>query len=233
MQTHSAKTSHSVHWPAMLAIAACLIGAEPARAQVSASECGPLANGYGPYDYRTDKPLLPIVEGAHFTAQVESLIKGNAGYLGGDLDYTLRAFPNHHRALVSMMRYGERVKARRAPNAQYDVECYFVRAITFRPDDTTVRMLYATFLSKQRRRDEALQQLAVAEKQVGDNPFSNYNLGLVYFEVNEFPKALKQAHIAMTMGFPRPELKDKLVAAGHWSEPLPAAAAAPASAASQ
>ena len=204
----------------------------PAAAQMAPSQCGPLANAYGPYDYRTDRDKLPIVEAAHFTPEVESLIRGKSGYLGGDLDYTLRAFPNHHRALISMMRFGDRVKGPRVPSAQYDVECYFVRGVTFRPDDVTARMLFATFLNSKNRKPEALRQLELVRTLAGDNPFTHYNLGLVYFDVGAFDKALAQAHRAHELGFPRPELADKLKAANRWAEPMPAPAAQAASAAS-
>ena len=76
-----------------------------AASAVGEAACGPLeTGGYGPYDYTNPihfREKLPIVEGAHFDAGVESLrghLKKNAGTLDGDLDYTLRAFPNHHRA---------------------------------------------------------------------------------------------------------------------------------------
>lgn len=187
-------------------------------AQVAPSTCGSLDNAYGPYDYRTDRDKLPIVEGAHFTAPVEMLIRGERGYLSSDIDYTLRAFPNHHRALASMERLAERQKVDRVSGARWDVECYFVRALRFRPDDATVRLLYATYLRKHQRKDEALRQMAVAGELAKDNPFTHYNMGLVYFDLGEHELALASAHRAMALGFPRTELKQKLVAAGKWVE---------------
>lgn len=222
-------------WPriaASLSLMALALSAGAAHAQLNATLCGSLENAYGPYDYRTDKSKLPIVEGAHFTPQVEMLIKATTGYIGGDLDYTLRAFPNHHRALIAMQRYAERSKTAKAPNARYDVECYFERAVTFKPDDTTVRMLFAKFLNGKGRRDEALKHLAYAVHQAADNAFTHYNLGLVYFDLQVFDKALEQAHRALALGFPRTDLKDKLAAAGQWRDPEPPTAAAAASAAS-
>ena len=203
-----------------------------AQAQMSASMCGSLANGYGPFDYRTEKLQLVIVEGAHFTTEVEMLIRGKSGYLGGDLDYTLRASPNHHRALISLKRYSERHKTTRIPGANYDIECYFVRAVTFKPDDNTARMLFAMFLNVHGRRKEALQQMAFAERFVGHSAFGHHNLGLVYLELQEFSKALEHSHKAIALGFHRADLTDKLKAAGRWSDPAPAAEEVPASAAS-
>ena len=54
---------------------------------------------------------------------------------GGDLDYTLRAFPNHHVALMAMAKLGEKQKTARPAGAKYGVECYFQRAVSFRGDD--------------------------------------------------------------------------------------------------
>jgi tetratricopeptide (TPR) repeat protein len=202
-----------------------------ASAQQARNGCGELANAYGPYDYRTDRDKLPIVEGAHFTPAVEALVRATTGYLGQDIDYTLRAFPNHHRALLSMMRLAERAKTPQAAKANYSVECYFDRALRFRPEDTTARMLFATYLNKNRRTPEAKQQVDLAVTQAGDNAFTHYNAGLMYLEMKDYDAALKQAHRAQSLGFIRPELRDGLKAAGKWVEPPADPASAPASSA--
>jgi tetratricopeptide (TPR) repeat protein len=205
--------------PRLAALILSVLAPWAALAQNAPSGCGPISNAYGPFDYRTDKDKLVIVETHHFTGEVEALIRGKEGYLGADLDYTLRAAPNHHRALLSMMRYGDRLKADIVPAANYTVECYFIRAVTYKPDDTTVRMLYATYLNARQRKDEALQQLAQARQHAGDNAFTHYNLGLVYMDIGAYAEALEQAHLALSMGFPRTELKERLIAAKKWAEP--------------
>lgn len=216
-----------------LAICAGLLLASsfPAIGQAARSACGDLGNGYGPYDYRTDRDKLPIVEAGHFTPEVEALFRSVTGYIGGDLDYTLRAFPNHHRALVSMMRFGERTKSAQPPSAKYTVECYFERAVRFRPDDTTVRMLFATYLHKIGREADANQQLELAVKLAGENAFTHYNAGLVYLDLKNYDEALRQAHVAYELGFPRPHLREALKAMGKWTEPRADLAAPPPSAA--
>jgi len=197
------------------------------------SNCGSLQNGYGPYDYRTNKgETLDRVERYHFTPEVEALIKGTSGYLGGDLDYTLRAFPNNHRALMAAMRYGEKTKSSKPPNMNYTVDCYFIRALQFKPDDTTARLLYATFLAKNGRQPEAIQHTNIAETYAKDNPFTHYNVGLVYFDLKQYDKSLAQAHIAEELGFPETGLRQQLQAAGQWKDAPPRAAAAPAAPAS-
>ena len=103
----------------------------PVVAQVNASFCGSLGNSFGPYDYRSDyyvpapgdqeshQTKRGLVDGAHFTRRVEMLMGaqsgGQIGPPGADLDYTLRAFPNHHRALMSVMKYGEKQKSHGGP----------------------------------------------------------------------------------------------------------------------
>ena len=214
-------------WTAALCMGLLSVSSLPALAQPAGNSCGELRNGFGPYDYRTDRDKLPIVEGAHFTPEVEALIRGNAGYIGGDLDYTLRAFPNHHRALISMMRLAERAKSPQAPAAKYTVECYFDRAVRFKPDDTIARMLFATYLHKIGREAEANQQVDRAVAVAGDNAFTHHNAGLMYLDLKNYDKALREAHVAYGLGFPRATLRDALKAAGKWAEPPADPASAP------
>ena len=207
-----------------------------AQAQPAFSACGPIENAYGPYDYRTQRDKLDIVEQYHFMPQVEALIRGgkSGNWLGGNLDYTLRAAPNHHRALVAMTRYGERLKAPKVPGADYPVECYFDRAIRFAPDDAIVRMLYARYLAQHGNAERAAQQLEYVGSQLADSAFTLYNVGLVYFEMKRYDKALEYDHRAKAQGWNRTELEERLRAAGHWRDPAapaPQADAAPQAAA--
>ncbi|HEY4082450.1 MAG TPA: ABC transporter permease [Burkholderiaceae bacterium] len=197
--------------------------------------CGHLHNvgQYGPYDYRKDLDKLPIVLGAHFTPEVESLTRGRtSGTPGGDIDYTLRAIPNNPRALVAMVRLGEKEKTQQPAGAKYIVECYLERGIRFAPDDQIARMIYASFLIKANRFPEAAAQLGVAQQLDENNPFTQYNLGLLYFEMKDYDKALAQAQRSYAQGMRQPDLRDKLTAVGHWVEPAAESASSPASAAS-
>lgn len=201
----------------------CVAAAASAQAPVeTVSACGPLysAGQYGPYDFRTDKGKLPIVLGAHFTPEVESLITGKSGYLGSDIDYTLRAIPNHPNALIAMMRLGEREKTLQPRNSRYTVECWFDRAIRFRPDDHVVRMIYTTFLTKNNRKADAMRQLDNVLRSAKDNAFTYQNVGLLYFDLGEYKLALKQAHNAIELGLNRPDLREKLQSVGQWAEPV-------------
>lgn len=213
-------------WAAVMCIGLFSALSMPVMAQNAPSVCGDLHNAYGPYDYRTDRDKLPIVEGTHFPPEVEALVRGRTSYIGGDLDYTLRAFPNHHRALASMMKLAEREKNRQPRGAKYTVECYFERAVRFAPDDAIVRMLFATDLYKIGRVQDANQQVDESVKLAGNDPFAHYNAGLVYFDLKNYGKALRQAQAAYALGFTRPDLREALKSVGKWVEPPAAAAAA-------
>jgi hypothetical protein len=203
-------------------------------AQEADPSCGnPFVHTFGPHDYRVEQGRnRKIVEDYHFTPRVESLISGLSGSLGADIDFTLRAFPNHHRALISMMNLGARLKSSMPPGAQFSVECYFKRALQFRRDDTIVRMIYAKYLASTGRKAEAVRQLEIVVQSSQENGFTQYNAGLIYFEMGEFDKALLQAHRALSLGFEmQGGLKQQLQAAGKWSEPASVGQSDPASAA--
>jgi len=199
-----------------MAISLLMVGPVSA-AGPSSSECGPLA--IGAMDYLGDRGgQFKVVEQYHFTPKVEGLISGSTGSLGGDLGYTLSQIPNHHRALMAMMRLGEKLKTYQPYGAQYSIECWFERAIRFRPYDHTARLIYVTFLMKNGRQSAVIDQLEVAKKIAGDNPFAHYNIGLIYFDLKNYDPALAQAHIAYGLGFDRPELREKLKGIRQWKE---------------
>ncbi len=206
--------------PSIVLLGMLSLCAFPVWAQSNNSACGPLANAYGPWDYRTDHDKLPIVLGAHFTPQVEALVAGNTATTPGpDIDYTLRAIPNNPRALIAMMRLGEKEKTPQPRGSRYSIECWFDRAIRFRPDDVIVRMIYSTYLDKQGRIADANKELAIATSYAKDNAFTHYNIGLHYFDLKNYDQALVEAHKAMALGFPGTALRDRLQSVGKWVEP--------------
>lgn len=165
---------------------------------------------------------MNLVQNAHFTPEVETLVRGKSGAIGADLDYTLRAIPNNHRALIAMMRLGDKEKTAQPKGATHSVECWFTRAIQFSPDDAIVRMIYSTYLNSQRRVPDANNQLDFAATLAKDNPFTHYNLGLHYFDLKAYDKALIHAHKAIELGFTQTALRDKLQGVGKWVEPTEA-----------
>jgi uncharacterized protein (TIGR02996 family) len=171
-------------------------------------------------DYRGSREGYSAIEKRHFPPHVEALMRGSTtSAIGGDIDYMLDKVPNHHRALLSLVRLGDKEKSDRAKGTRGKIGCYFERALRFRPDDTTVRLIYATFLHKNAREPEATHQLELTAEAANDNPFTHYNVGLIYFDLKNYDRALSQAHKAYGLGFNRPELRDQLKSAGKWAEP--------------
>jgi tetratricopeptide (TPR) repeat protein len=224
-----APAAHAQPWSEAMAVR----GAEPNH------PCGPVyysPTAWGPRDYRTASPQeRATVEAFHFTPIIEAGIRGLNSTVAGELNFTLKALPNNHRALVTLTKIVLRAKSDRLQGFEWPGECYFNRAIRFRPDDTVVRMLYAQYLGKHNRREEAMRQLNAVVAQADGNGLTHYNAGLVALEVGDPQFALERARAALELGFPRRELIEALERGGHWrGEPPPAAvaAAAPASAAS-
>lgn len=188
--------------------------------------CGSLNNSFGPFDYRYRSSVRTelgdahkMVEGAHFTADVEQLIRGKSTALpGGDIDYTLRAFPNHHRALLSMSRLALRAKSDQPPDMRYTATCWFERAMRFAPDDGMVKVLYGQHLLKVGKQREAIEQLEAAEKLTEGSANVHYNLGLAFTEVKRFEDARRHARKAYALGFPLPGLRDRLKRLGQWKD---------------
>jgi tetratricopeptide (TPR) repeat protein len=219
-------------WPAVIVIC-LLVATSSSYAQLLPSECGSLvSNGrFGPFDYRpshyvpegtykSHAALLNIVESAHFTPEIEANIRGKHSTTSGkDMSYTLHAFPNHHRALVSMVALGEKEGTDKPRDTPYVVECWFKRAIAFRPDDHIVRMIYASFLVKHKRDQEAEAQLREAAKDDDLNAFTYRNIGLIYFDMKRYDEALRFAHKSQALGLASGPLQERLVAAGLWTEP--------------
>lgn len=180
---------------------------------------------FGPFDYLQRASLsseLRIVERYHFNANVEQLIAGQSNTTGPlpDLDYTLRAWPNHHRALNSAVRYriselnSKRTRSRRLPTA----ECYLQRAINFSPKDGTAIMLYAMFSQRANDKPKALQLYRESLKIDANNLQTQYNLGLLLTDMGKFEEANSYAQKVYSSGYPLPGLKQKLVKSGHWKE---------------
>lgn len=204
---------------------ALLATAATASAQRLPQGCGNLQNAYGPFDYTNPdhfREMLPRVEGAHFDNGVEYL-RGHAQHplnLPGDIDYTLRAFPNHHRALYTMARYQLQVAKKqynRKP-MRYSARCYFERAMAFKPDDGVVRMIYGVYLFKAGKFEESTQRFQEALERSPNDAEVHYNLGLVLVQTKKYDDALRHAKIAYELGHPMPGLRKQLQRAGVWVE---------------
>lgn len=184
------------------------------------------AGGFGPFDYRTDKTKLPIVENYHFTPEVETLRRGKSSYIGGDLDYVLTIFPNHHRALMSMVNLVFKEKRAQPEGARFSIDCYFQRAEQWRPDDAMVKVIHGIYLARAKKPKDALAAFEAASELAGDDPNVNYNLALGLIDAGRIDEAVEHARIAYRGGFPLSGLRNKLKALGRWNDVDPASAAA-------
>lgn len=188
--------------------------------------CGSLDNAYGPFDYTNPshfRDKLPVVERAHFTTEVENL-QGHAKcarkgcQVAPDISYTLRAFPNHHRALMAMVRYHLEGRDKTHPMG-YTPNCFFQRAIRFQPNDGTVRMIYGYYLSKTGKVKDAIDQYETAVELMPDSAEAHYNVALMYTDSEDYVLARKHARRAYELGFPLQGLRRKLERKNQWETP--------------
>lgn len=186
----------------------------------SGTPCQGKAQGYGPYDYTN--PIhrgdpLQTVEVAHFTPKVERLESGERSGKDpiGDIDYTLRAFPNHHRALYSLITYYFKFTNFHNERKIYP-ECYLQRALNFKRDDGNVLLLFGLYLHKSGALVDAQKKYKEAEKLMPNSAELHYNMGLLYFDLKDFANSKKYGIRAYELGYPLPGLRKKLKQAGHW-----------------
>lgn len=186
------------------------------------SPCYGNRQGIGPFNYLGTTPAdRNTVERRHFTPQVENLVKGQStAEPEADLAYTLNVYPNHHRALWSMSRYYLRKINVLGPQEvawqeqrQIGIpppECYFHRAMAFAPEDYVVPSIYGIYLHRRGELDKALQQYQLAEAKNPAHSELIYNMGLLYFDMEDYAKAEQYAEKAKKLGFPLTGLRNKL-----------------------
>lgn len=182
---------------------------------------------YGPYDYtKPDQKLrLRIVNEHHFTPNVENHIKGQESSVTGDLNYTLMAGPNHHPALLSLVRFQIKLDKKlldfrddKIKKPSTPVECYFQRAINFSPDDAVTYSLFGYFLKTINRLEEAKKYYEKALELSPENSKIAYSFSLLLIDLKQYEKAVSYAKIAYKKGKPPAGLRDKLDKLGVWKE---------------
>jgi tetratricopeptide (TPR) repeat protein len=216
-----------------LCLAAALLGSVPlAHAAANLALCGELQNSFGPFDFRdpANASNLSLVETAHFTSNVEQGQRGNSGTLGQELFYTLRAFPNHPRALAALSRIALRGNLVQIPDMRYPVECFFDRALRFQPEDAQVRALFGQYLYARGQFDRALGFLEQAAQLDPTSGPIQYNLGIAYFKFKRYPEANLAAQRAYARNFPLSGLQKMLREVGAWQPEVAGILPPPASA---
>ena len=169
------------------------------------------------YNDPADRPRIRQIEGNHFEQDWEMLGRGvTSSTAGADIDFVVRASPNHHRALTALVRLSLRDKTPRPAGVKIPVECYLLRALEFAPNDVEVQKIYGTYLARLGRDDEALTWFERAEKLSPDDPVLAYNIGLILTDKRDFERARKYAQKAYTGGVQLPGLREKLSRQGQW-----------------
>jgi tetratricopeptide (TPR) repeat protein len=199
------------------------------RISFAYNPCGELTKwGGGPWDYTDpiNKPNLLMVENFHFTTKVENLIGGSTAMTPlGDINFTLNAFPNHHRALNAVSRYEIKKQKEAQQGGRYynpeteggrSAECYFDRAIRWRPNDPNVHLIYGIHLHRLGKLDQALAEYKISEKIQPNSADLQYNLGLLYFDKQQYTVAKGHAKKAYQLGYPLLGLRKKLAGVGQW-----------------
>lgn len=175
------------------------------------------------FDFLSERGKIGIVERFHFYSDIERLALHNSR-LDGDLDYTLRSIPNHHRALWARVRFHLRLikdeDSRRALVAREQVregnpppECYFQRATVFNPNDGMVPAIFGIYLHKIGMFEAALTEYKRAQELIPNYSELAYNMGLLYLDMGDLAEARKYADKARDLGHPLRGLRRKLEAA--------------------
>jgi len=163
--------------------------------------------------------FLALTEEHHFNEDVEALRKGMTAEPMADIDFVLRSFPNHHRALYSAMQYRLQHKKRWPKNAKWQkAECYYNRAVNFSPRDLTIRSQFAILQYKFKKFEDALESYQAADRLNPHDPLLLYNMGLTLVKLKRFDEAKQLADRVYAVGFPLPGLRNKLITAGYWKD---------------
>lgn len=193
--------------------------------------CNGGEQGFGPFDYTSAKQRneltggskntnLSIVEHRHFTSNVENLVKGETSSTPeGDLNYTLRAWPNHHRALLSIIKYQLNItNGLMKGKLNTPPECYLQRAIHFSPNDSISYSLYAYYMKSLGKNEEAVKYYQIALKKAPNNSKIAYSYSLLLIELKRYDEALEYAKIAYSSGQAPKALREKLQKLKVWDK---------------
>lgn len=183
----------------------------------------PCSVGYNPSprDYRDhsaeNRRVLRTVEAYHFDQFVGGSRPLGSGF--GDLDYTLAWFPNHHKALYTVIRRATEpaLGAMGSWQAAYETrpECRLGAAEYLFPNDGAVQFLFGLYLHRLGRLDDAVERYARGVDLEPNSAEGRYNFGLLLLEMGRFEEAREQAKSAYSLGYPLRGLKRKLEKAGY------------------
>lgn len=224
----------TVYWPFVLLLMICIFLSNQAKSDIF--ECGPVTNNIGPWDYADPSSSVPTgedpmgrikrVENVHFQPAMRALDLKlfSIDRLTSEFYYTLKILPNHPHALLAMSRLEKMAggKLRQmgiSPDMpKVSADCFFDRAIRFRPEDKAVRMVFGIHLHQRGRYKEALREYELAESLDEQSANFYYNIGLLHADMKNWDRAYEYAVKAERGGLMLPALRGKLEKAGR---PLP------------
>lgn len=190
-----------------------------------------LANGQtGPWDYYDPKnsirngesPMGNIkrVANVHLTAKMLQLTGRATGPISADLDYTLRAIPNHPNGLNLASRLEKRLKSPFVSKnligetMRKSADCYFQRALKLAKRAET-HEIYAIHLHRNNNYSEAKEQHLKAISLGGKSAGLHYNYALTLIKLKDYDGAEQHANIAYKLGYPLPGLRNQLKKHGY------------------
>jgi Flp pilus assembly protein TadD len=165
--------------------------------------------------------LLKSVEKYHIGPAESGLRDKRYVAARGDIDFILRAFPNHPKALLLMVQLCTQWKS---PVCTDDLPTRFEKAIAVNPSAAGTFIVLGIYQQRVGAVAEAIKSYTHALSLNPDSMNAHYNLGLAYLENKQYDLANAHAQQAYQHGAPLPGLRDKLMKAGRWD---PAAAPAP------
>lgn len=152
----------------------------------------------------------------HFDIAEDLLRRGElSANLMNQLNWTLMRWPNH---LPTLRQLTEYAVAGGKPFAYQPAKCYFFYARGFAPDDSQVLIAEAVYYTKLKQFKKAEWLYTKAISLDPEAAEAHYNLGLLYLLVRDYDKAVVQARLAYSAGYPLPGLRRKLAAAGYMLE---------------
>ncbi len=190
-----------------------------------------LANGQvGPWDYYDSKNSvsngessmgnIKRVTNVHLSNKMLQLTGRATGPIAGDLDYTLRAIPNHPDALNLASRLEKRIKSPfvskllKYESMKESADCYFQRALKLAKRAETYEV-YAIHLHRNKKYSEAVEQYHEAINLGSKSAGLHYNYGLTLIKLKNYHEAEQQAKIAYKLGYPLPGLRNQLKKQGY------------------
>lgn len=200
--------------------------------------CTGNSQSFGPYDYLLatsknntayyQKSRIWEIDRIHYEKGMnlwknKGLHASSINYIWNEFDYTLRAFPNHTKALHSIIKLElERLatnkikEQRKFRGLKTPPECYLQRAMHFRPKQQLLPLLYGLYLHKLKRYEQAETQYKKAISLNINNAETHYNLGLLSISLKKYDQAKTHAKKAYALGYPLLGLKKKLIKVNHW-----------------